>query len=149
MTAEPDAYPLLSHASADGMITYSAPAPSDRTALVTLERRSDPTDEPEALDQFASELWDAATDGGCVAWIHNTVDGAQQAFRALRRTADVRTGKDVKLVLFHARFLLRDRQRIEAEVGALFGTAETGRSGPSWLPRKWSSRAWTWISITW
>src|SRR5205823_2708180 len=52
---------------------------------------------------------------------HNTVDAAQRAYEALSRLVAERPDPPIDLRLFHARFRLIDRQRIESEVVARFG----------------------------
>jgi CRISPR-associated endonuclease/helicase Cas3 len=119
--AETAAYPLVCLASADGSVEWSEPAPSGREAAVALIRREEPAEDAGALDLLASELLSSVNEGGCIAWIHNTVDAAQRSFLALRTLAAARPVCDVQLLLFHARFPLKDRQRIESEVLRLFG----------------------------
>jgi len=64
---------------------------------------------------------EAAAKGAAVAWIRNTVDDAIEAHAALRAAG-------IEATLFHARFAMCDRLRIEQAVLARFGPAGTGRA---------------------
>jgi len=70
-------------------------------------------------DATVTYLLAVARSGRCACWIRNSVDDAIAAFMALRERAD----DDLDLQLFHARFALGDRQRIEDRVLAHFGPA--------------------------
>lgn len=91
------------------------PVPQARRTL-RIEYRSDPA----GVRQRALK---AARAGHCVAWIHNTVKGAQRTFEELRAGI---AGTDIQLTLFHARFALYDRLAIEGQVLNNFGP----ESGP-------------------
>lgn len=73
----------------------------------------------EAVARALGALLD---EGGCAAWICNTVDRAQQAYRELR---ELRTqgllAADTELSLLHARFPFEDRQQREIAAEASFG----------------------------
>ncbi len=58
--------------------------------------------------------------GAAVAWIRNTVDDARETWAALRATLP-----DRPVDLFHARYALGDRLRIETAALAAFGRAAT------------------------
>lgn len=64
---------------------------------------------------IAARACEAIAQGGCVGVIVNTVDDAQHVFDELQRMCDDKT------LLFHARFELEDRLRIEQECIRLFG----------------------------
>lgn len=67
-----------------------------------------------ALDRLLT----AARAGHCACWIRNTVDDAIHGFRMLREHAD----DTVEVLLFHARFAMCDRQRIEDQALQRFGS---------------------------
>ncbi len=76
-------------------------------------------DRPVRLRHLANEgatvnawLTSALSEGGCAAWVCNTVRAAQQAFAFLLKNGWARE----ELTLFHARFVVDDRQRLEQEV---------------------------------
>lgn len=69
-------------------------------------------------------LLETAASGKCACWIVNTIDDAINAHDRLAALAG-ETGKDVNVILFHSRFALRDRQRIEGEVELYFGEKST------------------------
>ncbi len=60
---------------------------------------------PPKAGEVADMLWDCLADGGCAAWICNTVAAAQEAYAALRA---IGVPADERL-LFHARFPVTDR----------------------------------------
>lgn len=62
----------------------------------------------------AQRLVEAIEDGGCAAWICNTVTKAQQAYLALNSTLGDQD--DCRIILFHARFPYEERQELENEV---------------------------------
>jgi CRISPR-associated endonuclease/helicase Cas3 len=74
------------------------------------------------LDNALSRVVTAAKAGACVAFVRNSVDGAIDAWNRLRVV-----GLDPSL--FHARFAMRDRQRIEAEVMRRFGRERESSHG--------------------
>ena len=90
------------------------PLRASRTQRATLERH-----DPDPL-AVAALVADAVRGGAVVGVIVNTVARAQEVFQAVGGAVDLAGGDRV---LFHARFLLRDRQRIEEHV---VGHAEDG-----------------------
>lgn len=72
--------------------------------------------EENDVEAKADWLLSAASEGGCVCWITNTVNRAQQLYQAV-----VNRDQTVVCILLHARFPLADRQRIEQEITACFG----------------------------
>ena len=73
---------------------------------------------PRGYDQAADLLAEKLQHGGCAAWIRNTVADAQEAYLHIRRD---RRFSDAELILFHARFPVEDRLRIEQDVLDKFG----------------------------
>ncbi len=72
--------------------------------------------------------------GGCVAWIRNTVREAQQAWCAVASLIAERseaTDEPIGLVLLHARFTRRDRDRVEQYLVRILG-----RDGGSERPKR-------------
>lgn len=67
-------------------------------------------------DDALNLLQQQARQGRCAAWIRNTVDDARRAWQALA----AQLGKD-RVQLFHSRFAMGDRLKIEADVLARFG----------------------------
>jgi CRISPR-associated endonuclease/helicase Cas3 len=66
--------------------------------------------------------------GGCAAVICNTVAQAQETYRHLRDVFDQEAeGDRPELELFHARFVLEDRQRIEKRVFERYGPGNAAR----------------------
>lgn len=95
---------------------------ASRTQCCALER-ADP--DPETVARIVAE---AVGGRAAVAVVCNTVQRAQDVFEAIRCTlGDTLSPED--LVLFHARFVQRERQKIEARVGG-YRDAETNE----WIP---------------
>lgn len=111
-----DGYPLLTH--------ISQPAPEERVFPMVQERRIavSLTTSPDEAD---AAVVTAAQKGRCVCRIRNTVDDAIATWRRLSKILPEGTVR-----LFHARFTLGDRLKIEKEVEDHFGkysTTETRR----------------------
>ena len=70
------------------------------------------------IDDVVARILAEAGSGKCVAWIRNTVGEAIEAYKLLREL-----GADVSL--FHSRYVIADRSRIESDVMATFGRGST------------------------
>ncbi|TQE99044.1 MAG: CRISPR-associated helicase Cas3' [Spiribacter salinus] len=72
-------------------------------------------------------LTGAARSGQCACWIRNTVDEAVAGYQAVVEQLDDASG----VQLFHARFVMGDRQRLEQQALTTFGKSSdsTQRSG--------------------
>ncbi|MDW7748533.1 CRISPR-associated helicase Cas3' [Halomonas sp.] len=75
------------------------------------------TTEEQALETVMA----AVEAGECVAWVRNTVDDAIRAFEQLR----LRHPDSERCLLFHSRFAMVDRQRIESDVLERLGKPST------------------------
>ncbi len=64
----------------------------------------------------------AVAQGQCVVWVRNSVDDALAAYRLL----SAQLAKPEDCLLFHSRFILDDRRRIETQVLQWFGKKSTG-----------------------
>ncbi len=102
---ESDRYPLLTVVSREGGATRPVRASSERR--VAVER-------VETLEEAYAAACAAADQGAAVLFIRNAVAEAVASAEALRRIGP-------KVDLFHARFAVCDRQRIEEAVLARFG----------------------------
>lgn len=104
-------YPLATLVAADtvGETALEAAPWSSRTVPVRLV---------SAFDEALEYVVNAATLGGAVAWVRNTVDDCLAA-------ADMLRARGLEPLVFHARFAQGDRQRRESEVLKLFGTGAT------------------------
>lgn len=80
----------------------------------------------DSLDKVEIEIRSALAAGRCVCWIRNTVGDAIETWRSFSETLP-----PDRITLFHARFTLADRLRIEGEVLACFGpeSSSAQRSG--------------------
>jgi CRISPR-associated endonuclease/helicase Cas3 len=133
----------LTRAFAEGLGRKGAPLPSAMEyPLMTgfgsrriLERAVAPrADSPRTLaigwhgsvDAAAGRLVEAARAGLCACWVRNSVADAREGYE----TVAAALGPD-KVTLFHARFALGDRLRIEQQVVGRFGpkSTEGERSG--------------------
>ncbi len=68
--------------------------------------------------QMAERLRDSLAEGGCVAWICNTVRYAQEVYLRLR---SILQNSCIHLDLFHSRFPQKHRQKIEERILAEYG----------------------------
>jgi CRISPR-associated endonuclease/helicase Cas3 len=105
-------YPLATLVAGDGVMEAPC-APRDGLPRRVAVRRLDDAEAAEAA------VVAAAAGGAAVAWVRNTVDDAIAATSALR-------ARGVEVLLFHARFAMADRLRIEAEVLRRFGRDSQG-----------------------
>lgn len=78
-----------------------------------------------ATDAVADRALDLTSGGGCLVCIANTVDRAQAIYRRLRESREVD-----EVMLFHARFPIEQKQKIEERVLQLFGKGETSAPNP-------------------
>lgn len=100
-------YPLATTVRSDAVIEAPCEA---REALVRRVRVHRLDDADDAIRRIVA----AAKAGAAVAWVRNTVDDAIAAAASLRESG-------LAPILFHARFAMCDRLRIEAEVLRRFG----------------------------
>jgi CRISPR-associated endonuclease/helicase Cas3 len=125
-SAEEEPYPLISVAER-GKPSYPLHCEgSHQTMTVRLERRAD----GEAYRTATAEwLQSQVAEGGRAVWICNTVGEAQAVYRELRRLrADLPRCERPRLYLFHARFPLRQRQKLERLVLGRFGPPKEGKA---------------------
>ncbi len=113
-------YPLVTHSNMKGKTTeFTLPEVTNTKSVVNQLWRSDKI-LPDIQQQ--NQLIDWAKQGAMVGIICNTVNDAQQLFRALKeQTAEKELADDVKIDLFHARFTFGDRDKIERNVLATYG----------------------------
>ncbi|RKD83852.1 CRISPR-associated helicase Cas3' [Kushneria marisflavi] len=103
-------YPLLTHCGARA--THEVPVET-RSEVA----RSVAIDWLESEEEAIERVLAAVEAGECIVWVRNTVDDAIRAFQQLRE----RHPDPERCLLFHARFAMVDRQRIESEVIRRFG----------------------------
>lgn len=115
------AYPLITQIREDSSVTQIRAEAS---------RSVDYCFVPEPFGQEAEQIAEFALgqigEGGCFCVIVNTVNKAQTVYQQIMRIKDA----DTEVMLFHARFLMRDRDRIEKECLSKFGK-EIGTIRPS------------------
>ena len=104
----PDGYPQLLAIAADDVWNREVEAPPWARRTLRVDLLHDPE---SAVDWVAGR----AETGACVAWVRNTVRDAAEAYDLLAE----RLGAE-RVTLFHARFALGDRLRIEKDVLARF-----------------------------
>ncbi|PAV24441.1 CRISPR-associated helicase Cas3', partial [Tamilnaduibacter salinus] len=80
-------------------------------------------------EEVIEHLIDTAERGQCGCWIRNTVDDAIASYRALRERAP----DPSKVMLFHSRFVMADRQAIEQAALERFGKESNGESRAGWI----------------
>ena len=71
----------------------------------------------ESIDECLKKIQAALADGKCVVWVRNSVDDAVGAYHKVCETMD----DPDDCFLFHSRFVLEDRKRIESLVIETFG----------------------------
>jgi CRISPR-associated endonuclease/helicase Cas3 len=104
-------YPLATLVAAGGVSETPCDVRTGLSRRVAVTR----LDDAAALERIIA----AAEAGAAVAWVRNTVDDAIAAVAALR-------ARGLDPLLFHARFAMSDRLKIEAEVLRRFGLDSTG-----------------------
>lgn len=107
---ENTAYPLLTHCGQDAceeIHIETRPEVARSVAIKWLQSE----------EQAIENVLIAVDAGECIVWVRNTVDDAISAFQQLRE----RHPDPARCLLFHARFAMVDRQRIESEVIRRFG----------------------------
>ena len=73
-------------------------------------------------DEVLNVIREAVEKGECVCWVRNTVNDARTAYRLL---SSQEWSDKSKLMLFHSRFTMMDRQRIETATLNLFDKEST------------------------
>ncbi len=110
-SSEPSsAYPLLTEVDASGLRETPVDA---RPELTRTLRHAQFHHESDVLDWVVER----SQAGECVAWIRNSVGDALEAYTALAERLPAE-----HLTLFHARFAMADRLKIEAQVLDTFGS---------------------------
>lgn len=109
--ANKDDYPLVTHMSSEGLTETKIATRESVKRRVMVERLSDDIAVMAVIQQAVSQ-------GRCICWIRNTVKDARQAYQQLAEQAWM---DENKLTLFHSRYAMIDRQRIELDVLSRFG----------------------------
>lgn len=109
-----NAYPLTSLVAYDGLREQACVMREGLSRSVVVRRI-------ENVAMAVAEISSAVKYGAAVAWIRNTVDDAIAGHEALQQAG-------IEAYLFHARFAMVDRLRIEAEVLGRFGKTSTNRA---------------------
>lgn len=104
-----DAYPLLTHVTPEVTKEEAIPVLASGSRELGFALMAN-------ADSVVDWIIERATAGDCVCWVRNTVVDAMEAFETLSGRL---AGE--KLHLFHARFSLCDRLRIETDALRLFG----------------------------
>jgi len=106
-----DAYPLATHSPAASENEKHIETREEVKRTVTVEHLN----EEEAVIR---QIQESVSQGQCVCWIRNTVKAARESYRNLAQFEWM--NKD-HLHLFHSRFTMIDRQRIETDTLKRFG----------------------------
>lgn len=88
---------------------------SHQHQTITLQLKADGE---ETVQEEVKRLFSMSNGQGCICVLRNTVDQAQETYLKLKKQYGA------IVTLFHARFLYKDRQRIEKEVCKAFGGNE-------------------------
>ncbi|MDX1755915.1 MAG: CRISPR-associated helicase Cas3' [Marinobacter sp.] len=103
-------FPLATIVNANGLDQTALNTRDSATRDLAIEQLCEPS---QAIDALLA----AAKHGQCGCWIRNTVDDAIEAYERLRGQVD----DPDKVLLFHSRFTMADRQRIENQALHWFG----------------------------
>ncbi|WP_158213287.1 CRISPR-associated helicase Cas3' [Pigmentiphaga sp. NML080357] len=110
------AYPLITSWNADRaqhVETYRVGTRADVSRTVKIRYVAD-------LDEVVAGIRRALDGGRCVCWVRNTIADAMTAYALFAHELDAE-----RLMLFHARFTLRDRLDMEARILDHFGAHST------------------------
>lgn len=105
-----EAFPLATHVSQEQLLEQPVATRKSVAREVLIEHVSDE-------ESVITVLVEAARQGQCACWIRNTVDDAISAIETLA----LRVPEPEKLLLFHSRFVMADRQTIETAALDFFG----------------------------
>lgn len=105
-----EAFPLATHVFQEHLIEQPVATRKSVARDVLVEQIADE-------ETVIANLVDAARQGQCACWIRNTVDDAISAIETLSQCVP----EPEKLLLFHSRFVMADRQSIETAALELFG----------------------------
>ncbi|OAZ98816.1 CRISPR-associated helicase/endonuclease Cas3 [Halomonas sp. G11] len=100
-----DDFPLLTHVSEEQPLELPLGSRKEVSRSVTVAWLNE---EEQAIEA----VLEAVEAGECIAWVRNTVDDAIRAFEAIA----ARHLEPERCLLFHSRFAMVDRQRIESQV---------------------------------
>jgi len=106
-----DAYPLATHSPAAGECEKHIDTRKEIKRTVTVKQL-------DVEDAIIALIYQAVSNGQCVCWIRNTVKAARESHRTL---AQCEWMNGNHLHLFHSRFAMVDRQKIEEETLKRFG----------------------------
>lgn len=120
---EGDPYPQMLHLTADNRLVMLSPkeghSPSD--SVPTRIELHQVDNDSRTLDGVRLAL-DLAANGGCIAWIRNTVREAQEAWgMIMERIRGVEPADQPSIALLHARFTRNDRSKIEQVLVEILG----------------------------
>lgn len=99
------AYPLITTVTSTGEVRHHAVAGGERTTNIRVVKHEGLLGDATGIANLALERVGSE---GCLCVIANTVGSAQAIYGELKRLAP-----DVPTLLFHGRFLVKDRQRVE------------------------------------
>lgn len=114
--AEAAGYPLVTHYSDKDLTETPIETRDSVKRTVKVQRLVDEASAFALIEQ-------ATQTGKSICWIRNTVKDAHNAYRYIQ---DSKCIFPEKSTLFHSRFTMLDRQRIEGDVLARFGKDSTG-----------------------
>lgn len=109
------AYPLATHITCNTGDVASDESPLETRAEV---KRNVQVVRKNDTNEVFDVIRDAVQQGQCVCWIRNTVDDARQSYSELKEAL---SETEASLHLFHSRFAMIDRQKIENDVLAWYG----------------------------
>jgi len=111
-------YPAITYASKNRKIESATFQSNKEVRPVVTFKKTE-----SSIQETADTIMSLIDQGGCAAWICNTVNQSQEVFRYLKE----KTPADVELVLFHARFTASDRLGIEDRVLSMMGKGQQAK----------------------
>lgn len=119
---ELEAFPLATRVTDQGLEQTPLATRDSVIRRVAVETLND-------LEAAIELLLSSAASGQCACWIRNTVDDAISAYQMLRERAP----EPDKIMLFHSRFVMADRQAIEQAALERFGKSSTAENRAGWI----------------
>ena len=115
-SSNPDAgYPWLTHLSSAGLQEQPVETRPEVRRCVAINWLN-------SSEQAYNVIYQAVEAGCCICWVRNTVDDALRAFQHLLEQQRI-PAED--LLLFHSRFVFKDRTQIEGQTLKWFGDKST------------------------
>ncbi len=115
-----DSYPKVCVVEGSDLFQYNCP-PTDRHKTIQCQVLKSPeADEDKELEPFYKQAVDKVSNGGCLAFIVNSVDCSIRSYKRIKDLIDEK-GQDTQLYLLHARFPMSKKEAKITSLVDLFG----------------------------